>query len=521
MLKKRKLKLIHYVILVVILAVTIWTNIRLYFINSAVCSASSAGVCTDLVPYTIAEYLAYISLLLLGIYIIYMYFISIGKKQTEETIICISEFEDINDQRETTLFHEKITTDHVIYTTNTETIENKDSVFVEDELNDDIEDEINIIEEIEEQIVTPTKRKTKSSKPKDNTVYKKEIVANIVRTTNLSTYKAMKSLNILIDEISQRLLDDETVGIEGLGTFKKYKVEDYKTINPLTQEEILVEEHHRIRYKPDVLFMQSMNNSANSTVKAEVTEEKQEIIPVQKKKKVVKPKDNTVYKKEIVANIMKSTELSSYKAMKSLNILIDEISETLLKGEKVSIEGLGSFKKYKVEDYKTVNPLTKEEILVEEHHRIRYKPDTIFMQSLNDSSSSIAKEEKTSIKPVEAVSKVEVSQQEINPVPRKKKVVKPKDNSVYKKEIAENIAKQTGLSKYKAMKSLNVLVEEISNTLLSGETVNIDGLGSFKKYKVDEYKAVNPITKEEIIVEEHHRIRYKPDKAFKECINKK
>lgn len=99
MLKKRKLKLIHYVILLVILAVTIWTNIRLYFINSAVCSASSAGVCTDLVPYTIAEYLAYISLLLLGIYIIYMYFISIGNREIEGKEDLDFDIEDIEEPK--------------------------------------------------------------------------------------------------------------------------------------------------------------------------------------------------------------------------------------------------------------------------------------------------------------------------------------------------------------------------------------------------------------------------------------
>jgi nucleoid DNA-binding protein len=57
--------------------------------------------------------------------------------------------------------------------------------------------------------------------------------------------------------------------------------------------------------------------------------------------------------------------------------------------------------------------------------------------------------------------------------------------------------------------------------LLKGETVNIDGLGTFKKYRVDEYTTKNPITKEELVVETHNRIRYQPDKVFKESINKK
>jgi DNA-binding protein HU-beta len=519
MLKKRKLKLIHYVILLIILAFAIWMNIRLFFINSAVCSSSSTGVCSDLLPYTIAEYLAYMSLLLLGIYAVYMYFISIGKKEVEETIVCITEFEDIDDQKEDSTITEDVKSRDFVYVAHTE-INKTESTQI---LNNDEIDSIEEKEEIEESIIVPTTRKKRVSKPKDNTVYKKEIAANIKKSTNLSAYKAMKSLNILIDEMTQRLLVGETVAIEGLGTFTKYKVEEYKTLNPITKEEITIEEHHRIRYTPDVLFMQSIDNPTITVLAEDFADieyaedfeeeviEKAQIAPIEKKKKVAKPKDNTVYKKEIAANIMKSTNLSSYKAMKSLNILIDEISESLLKGEKVSIEGLGTFKKYKVEDYTTVNPLTKEEITVEEHHRIRYKPDVTFMQNLNNSATTISNEKE----------KVVDKKPKVIPVQRKKKVAKPKDNSVYKKEIIANISKTTKLSRHKATQALNILVEEVSNTLLKGETVNIDGLGTFKKYRVDEYTTKNPITKEELVVETHNRIRYQPDKVFKESINKK
>lgn len=85
MLKKRKLKLVHYLILLVLFAITVGFNIRLYFINAAICSSSSTGVCGDLLTYKIAEYLAYISLLIFGIYLVYMYFISISSRYQDKT----------------------------------------------------------------------------------------------------------------------------------------------------------------------------------------------------------------------------------------------------------------------------------------------------------------------------------------------------------------------------------------------------------------------------------------------------
>merc|ERR1711879_955980 len=86
MLKKRKLKLIHYLILFVLFVIAVGFNIRLYYINAAQCSAGSSGVCGNLLAYKVAEYLAYISLLTFGVYLIYMYFISINSKHDDNYI---------------------------------------------------------------------------------------------------------------------------------------------------------------------------------------------------------------------------------------------------------------------------------------------------------------------------------------------------------------------------------------------------------------------------------------------------
>lgn len=81
MLKKRKLKLIHYLILSVLFVVAVGFNVRLYFINFAQCEAGTSGVCGDLLAYKISENLAYFSLLTFGVYLVYIYFIGINSNQ--------------------------------------------------------------------------------------------------------------------------------------------------------------------------------------------------------------------------------------------------------------------------------------------------------------------------------------------------------------------------------------------------------------------------------------------------------
>jgi DNA-binding protein HU-alpha len=240
-----------------------------------------------------------------------------------------------------------------------------------------------------------------------------------------------------------------------------------------------------------------------------------------------KPIDNSTYKKDIVKNIKENTDLSNYKATMCLNIMIDEVSRTLVKGEIVSIEGLGTFKKLQVEEHNKVNPKTNKEITIEAHNRIQYKPDAIFIESLNKSRLDVSKNnihveplnkaiDQKTIVPNQASDEAIIA-----PSIKIKKVSKPIDNSVYKKDIIKNIQQYAKVSNYKASQCLNVLVETITDTLIKGEKVDIEGLGLFKAYRVLEHQKVDAIKKENITIESHGRIKYKPDKDFMESLNEK
>jgi nucleoid DNA-binding protein len=446
MLKRRKLKWAYYLVLVIILAVTIWANIRLYFINSVSCYSGVAGGCSDLLSYKIAEYLAYISLIILGVYIVYMYFVSEGKKYVQEEqadspvdnkdymYVCyedekmslveeepktslseveasdgdsLEDIEEQNNVKQTEDIPQVIETETYVFDDSDDFDDDYDNEFDEDE-QDEVSLQTEIISEkssesMNESGVILASKSKKVSKPKDNSVYKKDIVKNIRKNTNLSNYKAKMCLNIMLEEISSTLMKGEIAGIEGLGTFKKLKVEEHKKVNPKTNKEVTIEEHNRIQYKPDVLFIGSLNNSKLDDSKKNVEKEKQStqvvenatvgsdqvvdkslIVPSPKIKKVSKPVDNSVYKKDIAKNIQKEAKITNYKATLCLNVLVEAITDTLKNGENVDIEGLGLFKVHRVLEHQKVDAIKKEQITIEAHGRITYKPDKAFTASLNE-----------------------------------------------------------------------------------------------------------------------------------------
>lgn len=86
MFKRRRLRYYHFIIVLILLAVAIWLNIAYYFDNSAVCYANNTGVCSSIFTFIVVEVLAYLSILILGLYIIYLIVIREGKEKQVEYI---------------------------------------------------------------------------------------------------------------------------------------------------------------------------------------------------------------------------------------------------------------------------------------------------------------------------------------------------------------------------------------------------------------------------------------------------
>lgn len=86
-------------------------------------------------------------------------------------------------------------------------------------------------------------------------------------------------------------------------------------------------------------------------------------------------------------------------------------------------------------------------------------------------------------------------------------------------EVAEWIARRRGSSKREVELFLREMVSLTAETLASGETLKIDGLGLFKPVWVEARTSVNVQTGEPFVVSGHYKLVFTPEKRVRETIN--
>jgi len=87
-----------------------------------------------------------------------------------------------------------------------------------------------------------------------------------------------------------------------------------------------------------------------------------------------------------------------------------------------------------------------------------------------------------------------------------------------KSELAEAIAKKTGLSKRQAEESLNVVLGEIEKTLSKGGEVVLTGFGKFHVVNRKAREGINPKTCEKIKIPAQKVPKFKAGKALKDAV---
>jgi DNA-binding protein HU-beta len=87
-----------------------------------------------------------------------------------------------------------------------------------------------------------------------------------------------------------------------------------------------------------------------------------------------------------------------------------------------------------------------------------------------------------------------------------------------KSELAEAIAKKTGLSKRQAEESLNVVIGEIEKTLSKGGEVVLTGFGKFHVVNRKARDGINPKTGEKIKIPAQKVPKFKAGKALKDSV---
>jgi DNA-binding protein HU-beta len=90
-----------------------------------------------------------------------------------------------------------------------------------------------------------------------------------------------------------------------------------------------------------------------------------------------------------------------------------------------------------------------------------------------------------------------------------------------KAELIEAIVTKAGLSKKAAKEAVDAMVQTIFKTICDGEPVRITGFGTFEPRPRKSKGAINPQTKQRIMVASRVVPVFRPSSEFKEAVRKK
>lgn len=83
-----------------------------------------------------------------------------------------------------------------------------------------------------------------------------------------------------------------------------------------------------------------------------------------------------------------------------------------------------------------------------------------------------------------------------------------------RKDLIKAIAEKNGVSSKEAEKAVNMTLDAIRHSLINGETVTVLGFGTFSVKERGEHKAINPNTKETVVVPAKKIVAFKGSAKF-------
>jgi len=89
-----------------------------------------------------------------------------------------------------------------------------------------------------------------------------------------------------------------------------------------------------------------------------------------------------------------------------------------------------------------------------------------------------------------------------------------------KSDLVEALSESENLTKTKAEEVVDLVFSEMTNALVTGDRVEVRGLGSFKVKSYDGYRGRNPKTGEQIKVKPKKLAFFKCGKELKERVDK-
>jgi DNA-binding protein HU-beta len=210
--------------------------------------------------------------------------------------------------------------------------------------------------------------------------------------------------------------------------------------------------------------------------------------------------------KEDISLVLESlTGLSKEDSRLFLDTLINILSDTLAKHDKIAIHQFGTFTCSKLKARKMQVP-TKDEALTEipAHYVVRFKGSPAFYDYLNNGNDipiTPPEEVKPSVKAVKSKKQPKIS------------ITKTKD------DLIDSILSKCEMTPKEANLFMETWLNVMHETLESDEKVALHQFGTFGITKHKEKKMIIPNTQEEKIVPAHNVIKFKPSKAFTDQLN--
>mmetsp|Transcript_17582 Transcript_17582/g.27171 ORF Transcript_17582/g.27171 Transcript_17582/m.27171 type:complete len:145 (-) Transcript_17582:78-512(-) len=100
---------------------------------------------------------------------------------------------------------------------------------------------------------------TRSASSTKKTVSKRDIVAEIAETHELSLAKSERILNTVLDTIVEGVSDDHVIRLAKFGTFEAVEAKARQGRNPGTGQPLFIPAKNRVRFRPFTDFKKSAN----------------------------------------------------------------------------------------------------------------------------------------------------------------------------------------------------------------------------------------------------------------------
>jgi nucleoid DNA-binding protein len=94
------------------------------------------------------------------------------------------------------------------------------------------------------------------------------------------------------------------------------------------------------------------------------------------------------------------------------------------------------------------------------------------------------------------------------------------NNRLTIKELAIELVKSSGKDQESIERFLNEFITVISENIFTDRFVQVKGIGTFKIIQVEKRESIDVNTKERIIIPEHDKLTFSPEKDLKEVVNK-